>query len=243
MKKALLSIISLVFLLSACFLPVNTVTLHGSGTIVSETRSLKSIDRVELAAPGELRLVQGEQEELVLSAEENILPHLITHVQGSTLRIYTEENYHLLPSRKVTYLLKVKNISSLSVSSSGSISADKLNSQKLALSISSSGDIRIDSLTASDLTVRISSSGNLALTGQVVSQDIRISSSGSYLADGLQSQSAYVNISSSGNARIWVTTDLAVQLSSSGNVEYYGNPKVASKTSSSGRVNFLGEHP
>jgi hypothetical protein len=243
LKKALITIISLVFLLSACLLPVNTITIRGSGTVVSETRAVKGIDHVDLATLGELLIVQGEEEELVVSAEENILPHLITSVRGSALEIYSEENVGVVPTRKVTYTLKVKDISALSVSSSGSIYAEKLDSQKLELSISSSGDIRIGNITASDLRVRISSSGNLTLKGQVVSQDVRISSSGNYLAADLLSQSAYVNISSSGNARIWVTGDLGVQLSSSGNVEYYGNPKVASKTSSSGRVNPLGQHP
>ncbi len=243
MKKALISILSLVFLLSACLLPVNNITVRGSGTVVSETRAVKGIDRVDLASLGKLMIVQDEEEGLVVSAEENILPHLLTTVRGSTLEIRTEENVNVLPTRDVTYTLKVKNISSLSISSSGSITADVLDSQKLELNISSSGDIRIGNLTASDLRVRINSSGNILLKGQVVSQDVRISSRGNYQAADLQSQSAYVTISSSGNARIWVTDDLGAQLSSSGNVDYYGNPKVASKTSSSGKVNPLGNHP
>ena len=243
MKKALISILSLVFLLSACLLPVNNITVRGSGTVVSETRAVKGIDRVDLASLGKLMIVQDEEEGLVVSAEENILPHLLTTVRGSTLEIRTEENVNVLPTRDVTYTLKVKNISSLSISSSGSITADVLDSQKLELNISSSGDIRIGNLTASDLRVRINSSGNILLKGQVVSQDVRISSRGNYQAADLQSQSAYVTISSSGNARIWVTDDLGAQLSSSGNVDYYGNPKVASKTNSSGKVNPLGNHP
>jgi len=243
MKKALISILSLVFLLSACLLPVNNITVRGSGTVVSETRAVKGIDRVDLASLGKLMIVQDEEEGLVVSAEENILPHLLTTVRGSTLEIRTEENVNVLPTRDVTYTLKVKNISSLSISSSGSITADILDSQKLELNISSSGDIRIGNLTASDLRVRINSSGNILLKGQVVSQDVRISSRGNYQAADLQSQSAYVTISSSGNARIWVTDDLGAQLSSSGNVDYYGNPKVASKTNSSGKVNPLGNHP
>ena len=243
MKKALISILGLMFLLSACLLPVNNITVRGSGKVVSEIRTVKGIDRVDLATLGELQIIQGEEEELVVSAEDNLLPHLITTVRDSTLEIRSEENVNVLPTHKVTYTLKVKNISSLSVSSSGSIYVDKLDSQKLEISVSSSGDIRIGNLAASDLRVRISSSGNVILKGRVVSQDVRISSSGNYLATDLQSQSAYVNISSSGNARIWVNGDLGIQLSSSGNVDYYGDPQVASKASSSGQVNPLGPHP
>lgn len=243
MKKALFSIFALAFLLSACLLPVNYITIRGTGPLVSATRAVRGIDRVDLASLGELLIVQGGQEELVVTAEENILPHLIISVKGSALKIEDQENYHLLPSRNVTYILKVKNISSLSVSASGSISAEKLDAKKLDLTISSSGNIRIGALTASDLRVRIGSSGNMTLIGQVSNQDIRISSSGNYQAADLKSQSAYVNISSSGNAQIWVLDDLGVQLSSSGSVDYYGNPKVASRASSSGRVNALGEHP
>jgi hypothetical protein len=242
MKKAIICILSLGFLLTACALPVNVITVRGSGNLVTESRVVKGFDRVDLATLGDLQIIQGDEEGLVVSAEENLLPHLLTTVRGSTLEIHTVENVSVIPTKKVTYTLKVKNISALFISSSGSISTDQLNAQKLELAISSSGNIEIGKLTASDLRASISSSGDLYLKGQVTSQDVRISSSGNYNAADLQSQSAYVNISSSGTARIWVIKELSIQLSSSGNVEYYGSPKVASKTSSSGKVNALGEH-
>jgi hypothetical protein len=242
MKKALVFIFFLSMILSSCMLPVNEITVRGSGKLVTETRTVKGIDRVDLATFGDLELIQSEDEGLVITSEDNLMTHILTTVRGSTLEIHTEENVSLYPTRNTTYVLKVKNIAALSISSSGSIFTKQLNTPRLDLAISSSGNIEIGDLTATDLRAAISSSGEIALQGKVTSQDVRISSSGNFNAADLQSDSVSVNISSSGSARIWVIKDLNVQISSSGNVYYYGAPQVNSRISSSGKVNSLGNH-
>lgn len=242
MTRALAFIFLLSLLLTACFLPLNEISVRGSGKLVTETRNIRGIDRVELATFSDLEIIQSEDEGLVITAEDNLMPHILTTIRGSTLEIHTKENVNLYPTHNPICILKVKNISALSVSSSGSIFSKQLNVQKLDLAINSSGNIEIGNLSATDLRAAISSSGGINLKGRVSSLDIHISSSGNFNASDLQSDSAYVNISSSGSARVWVIKDLDVQISSSGNVYYYGSPQVTSHTSSSGKVISLGNH-
>lgn len=243
MKKALAFIFSLSLLLSACMLPVNEIAVRGSGKVITETRTVQGINRVNLSNFAFVKIIQGSEEGLEITGEDNLLPHILTRINGSTLDIRSEENVNLYPTRDLTITLKVKDISVISVSSSGSVSMDQLNAQRLELNISSSGGIKIGALTAADVRARISSSGNVELSGQTDSQDINISSSGDYRAYGLQSQSAYINVSSSGTAEVWVLKTLNVQLSSSGNVYYYGGAVLISRTTSSGKVFRKGDQP
>lgn len=242
MKRSLVIFLGLMMLISACVVPVNAITVRGSGKVVTEKREVKGIGSIQLSTLGKLEIIQGADEGLEISAEDNLLPHLITTVQGQKLEIRTANNVTIQPSRDITYTLRVKNLSGIYTSSLGSINANQLTADKIEIGISSSGNVSIGTLIAGDLRIRISSSGDLNLAGRVTTQDVDISSSGDYTGGDLQSQSAFMRISSSGNARIWVVNDLNVQISSSGNVDYYGSPKVATNLSSSGKVNALGTH-
>jgi hypothetical protein len=242
MKKCIAVLLAMAVLVSACVVPVIAITVRGSGSVITENRTLKGFDQIQLSTLGKLEIMQGEEEGLEISAEGNLLPYINTTINGKKLEIRTASNVTIEPTKELIYTLKVKNISEIINSNQGTIHASKLISEKLEIGISSSGDIDIGSLNATDLQVRISSIGNLNLAGAVTSQDVNISSRGNYNGGDLQSQTAVVRISSSGNAKIWVVIDLSVQISSSGNVDYFGSPRVISKTSSSGKVNALGGH-
>jgi hypothetical protein len=242
MKKSMLALLGLVVLISACVVPVNTITVRGSGSVLTEKREFKGIDSIQLGTLGKLEIIQGEEEGLEISAEENLLPYLLASVKGNALEIRTANNVTIQPTKDIIYTLKIKNLSGIFTSSLGSINASQLTTDKIEIGIRSSGDVSIGTLIGGALKVRISSSGNLTLAGKVASEDVEISSSGNLNGGDLQSQSASVRISSSGNTRIWVVNDLNAQISSSGNVDYYGSPKVTANLSSSGKVNSLGAH-
>ena len=242
MKRCIFVLLGVAMLFSACVVPVNAITVRGSGSTITVKREVKGFDQIQLSTLGKLEIIQGEEEGLEISAEENLLPHIITTISGKTLEIRTADNVTIEPTKDIVYTLKVKNLSGIYTSSLGAITASRLTSDKIEIGINSLGDISIGTLNTADLSVRISSSGDLTLAGTVTTQDVEISSSGNYNGGDLQSQSAFVKISSSGNAKIWVIKDLGVQISSSGNVDYFGSPRITSKISSSGKVNALGAH-
>ena len=227
-------------LLSACA-SIDRETIHGSGILDSEDRPVQGVTRVSLTTLGELTIQLGDNESLVVEAEDNLLQYIETSVVGGKLTIRSAQNVNLEPTRSVRYTLTVSSLAGLEVSSSGSITAPALAAEKFDLQISSSGNITLAGLTADHLTVDISSSGNLEIgAGEVSEQTVNLSSSGNYRAGELRSQTADVTNSSSGTVTLWVTNQLKVDLSSSGNVNYYGEPAVTEETSSSGKAVPLG---
>lgn len=237
-------------------------SVRGSGRVETEQRNVKDITGVELAALGKMTIKLGEQEELRIEAEDNLLDYLETEVRSGMLSIKTRDGFTLRNRRPVNYYLTVKELDEISISSSGDVEAPDLEAEQFTVSISSSGDLEMGDLQADTLKVRITSSGDMTMGtlyadtiqvvitssgdldvagGDIEKQDITLTSSGEYRAQDLESAQAEVQLSSSGSATVQVRDYLDAQLSSSGNLYYTGNPMVKAATTSSGDVKQIND--
>ena len=265
MKKIfpILSAMFVIALLSlACQISTSNIDLgidsvRGSGEVVEEQRPVSGIKSVRLANQGDVFIELGEEETLVIEAEDNLLEYITSEMNGSQLVLRTRPGVNLRNSAPIRYYLTVTELEELSVSSSGDIDAprfettdfrievsssgdvklDELDVERLRVNISSSGDVAIGNLYAEEIDLNISSSGSLnVLGGQVDEQEITISSSGDYSARDLASRVANVRISSSGSATLRVSDRIDASLSSSGDLYYLGSPSLNARQTSSGEV-------
>jgi hypothetical protein len=241
MKK--LSSISLVILLLATgcgqFGPWNPQTIQGSGTLVTEERAVADFDHVSLAGSGRLTIVQGDEESLTITTDDNLLEHIGSVVSDQKLRI-GPERASLRPTRGIDYVLHLKGLRRLDLSGSLSAIAEALTTESVSLHISGSGKIRIGKLETDWCETHVSGSGRVELAGDAATQKLRVSGSGDYGAADLRSQSAEIQISGSGDATVWVASQLDVAISGSGSIGYFGDPKTSSSVSGSGKVRALG---
>lgn len=242
--KKLIHFLPILFalMMSACEEGYSPNAIWGSGSMTSADRQAQGVRDVTLATSGDLTIALGDQESLRIEAEDNLLPYLETRISGGALTIGTRPNTSLHPTRSIRYVLTVKSLEALAISSSGNISAPALQVDHLTARISSSGNIHLDGLNADSLQVRISSNGNVEINGgEVKQQSVTVTSSGQYKGASLRSQTADVHLSSSGGATLWVTDSLNAELTSSGDMGYYGRPAISQRMSSSGRIVSLGD--
>jgi hypothetical protein len=240
MKSCVLAVMGMsAFLLSGCVQISGWKTVHGSGQITSESRTVSGFNQVALGGSGKLRITQGAEEALTIEADDNLLPLIKSEVSGGVLRI-GPEGVNLSPSKTIRYDLHVKDLSSVHLSGSLSAEAASLKTDKLSLHISGSGKIDIGKLEAMTLDTHISGSGDMVVAGQVRDQHVGISGSGGHHAADLRSEQADISVSGSGECVLWVTGSLKTSISGSGSVQYYGSPQVDSHTSGSGKVRGLG---
>ncbi len=211
-------------------------TITGSGKLVTETRQVTGVSRVELMIDANLEIQQGTQESLSVTADDNILPVLQTSVVGGKLNIRYQPQVNIRGLHQPKLVLTVKNLSGLRLSSSGTVKVGPLTTGNFDLALTSSCNVNIQGIQADRITTTISSSGDINLQGTANSLVLHVSSSGNFLAGDLQVKDADVTLSSSGNVTLWVTDSLNVNISSSGNVAYYGSPNVQQHLSSSGEV-------
>lgn len=217
----------------------NHPTVRGTGEITTEHRAVSGFNEVSVAGAGHLTVIQGDEESLAITTDANLLPYILATTNGNRLDI-RPDNVNLHPTRKIEYVLKLKDLRALHLSGSLNAEGESLQTETLAVHLSGSGSIRIPAVDAERLEVSISGSGHGTLGGKVNSLRLGVSGSGGYEAGELASQVADIHISGSGKATVWVSEQLDVHISGSGSVAYYGAPQAEQHVSGSGKLRALG---
>jgi hypothetical protein len=217
---------------------------RGSGNMMTETRAVNGFRAVRLATFGELKLVEGDIESLVVEAEDNIMPRIATRVSGGELFIEFEDSTGLFgrnpgsisPTRPVRYTLTAKTLDGIHLSGAGTISAEKIRSGDLMLRISGAGSMNLSKISADMLAITLSGAGWLQLDGVTKTQAVHMSGIGEYRGRNLIARDTFITISGAGSATINSSDSLDATISGAGNVRYAGNPRLRETITGAGRV-------
>jgi hypothetical protein len=238
-KLFLIAVFSLMVVTSACGV-IPGRRINGSGTIITEEREVSGFDRVLLSGFGDVTIEQGDEESLTVRTDDNIMPYVRTEVKNDTLIMDLDDkgwNRSYDPSDGIKFNLVVKDLNRIDVSGAGSMTAGRLETEKLFIDLSGAGSLEIQSLVADELIVRQSGAGTVIISGgQVQGQELNQSGVGSFHAADLESETAIVEISGAGTATLWATESLDIDISGLGNVIYYGNPRISQNVSGLGKV-------
>lgn len=212
----------------------------GSGKTVTEERAISGVDGVALSFVGDLRIKQGDEEKLVITGDDNVLPLITTEVKDGVLTIGSKSTFGIPSINDLRYDLTVRNLNSLQLSGAGSAKMDGLETPELAVGVSGAGNLSIKDLQADRVTANLSGVGNLELAGKANRQAISLSGAGSYSGGDLETGATDITLSGLGGATVWATESLNATISGAGNIEYYGKPEVTSKISGLGNVTSQG---
>lgn len=258
-KLRFFPLIFLALALSACGV------VHGSGHMITETRSIGYFDEITLAGSGDVIIKQGDEISLEIEAEDNLMRYLQSDVHGDTLILGERKIFpglSLWPTRPIKFYVTVIDIETITLSGSGNILANVLDSKDidihvlgsgdihlneleaktLTVKITGSGDVKIETLAANEVMATISGSGTCNLEGNTRDQSLRIIGSGDYRASELESENAWINIIGSGNGYVMVKDDLDVRITGSGDLRYSGTPQVNQTIIGSGDLLPQGSH-
>ncbi len=223
MKIFIKVLIASASLISCNVWPGESVT--GNGNIHEEKRNISTFNTVKNLSSIDLEINSGESYSLSVEDDENILPYIITEVDGGILNIHYKNNTNINNDHaKVT--ITAPSINKIISSGSGDISGNGIirNSSQIEFNLSGSGDVdaKVD---APSIKVSASGSGNIKLAGRTKDFDCRVSGSGDVNCSNLQSENTTISISGSGNAHVFASVHLTAKISGSGDVYYLGNPQ------------------
>lgn len=237
MKKALTFIIavSLMTLSHAQWKRVK-----GNGKMVTVERSVGEYDYVALAGWFDVELVDGEEGELTLQGEENLLEYIKTEVKDGKLTIKQKKGVNLRPSswnEGITITVPVERVDGVSLSGSGDIVGKTvLQSDDFRTSISGSGDISLE-VEAQSVDASMSGSGDINLSGKTTDFEVSVSGSGDIKAYDLSAEFVDAQVSGSADIKVTANQMLKARVSGSGDITYKGNPKkIDTKSSGSGDI-------
>lgn len=203
--------------LSGCLVsPADVVpgmaAVRGSGVAAKEERSIAGVTAVELRGVGTLTVTVADEEKLTVTADDNILPLIVTEAKDDTLTIGFGKNTSVNPVKPVTYDLTVKSLRRLKLSGAARVVAHKLDGKKFQLDISGACHANLD--------------------GNVGEFTLTVSGTAAVDARELAAGDAAVTVSGASNVKVNVKDKLSVRASGASSVRYRGDPKqVESKRS------------
>lgn len=227
---------------SLAFVACSAARTVGSGRLASENRAVNGFHAVELACAGALDITQGDKEELVVEAEDNILPLIDAKVKpDGTLLITFKDHEDVRMTKPLSFKLLVKALDRIVLTGSGNVHVGgKLAAENETIKLPGSGSITVDGLETGALTVALEGSGAIKVIGGASSQNVRVDGSGNYDGGAFKTDTAKISVNGSGNCKVWTEKSLEVSIGGSGEVGYYGHPEMRQRVAGSGEVRSLG---
>jgi hypothetical protein len=201
-----------------------------------------SFDRIELAGSANVRLLQGESDELFIAGDAQEQEGVSVTLNQGRLDFRSHTGWKMWPSKRLQIEVTVRQLQELVLSGASDLHAPaRFKAGPLSIKLSGAGSARFDDLNAERLDFSISGAGEGFLRGQVNLLDLKISGKGRLAADELLAHAANVRISGIGNADLWVSEKLNLDVSGVGQIAYWGQPNVSRTTSGIAKVFSRGD--
>jgi hypothetical protein len=239
MKKLTAVTLILVFLFSQCDI-ITGKRVEGSGNVITESRDISDAKKIRLTASYEVELAQGDQANVKVMADDNIIPYIVTEERGDWLVISSKDNVNLHTSEKIRVMVTIPELENIDLSGSGRITTrDKFTAgRELKIDLSGSGTVNAE-INTPKIRTAIAGSGKINLKGETKNLFVDIAGSGDLKADELLSETTELTISGSGNARVFADVSLKANIAGSGDVYYKGRANVSTNIAGSGKVRMI----
>ncbi len=215
MKRILL--VSFCVISAVIFLTFNVACsiVHGSGKMASEKRTLSGFTAIAAGGAVELEVSQSDSYSVEVTADDNILPKIITKVENETLKIEMP-NMDFFDNSTVYVKVSLPKLSSLEL---GGASHGILK------------DIKTDKLN-----LEISGASKLMVNGTVAQLNSEVSGASKLDAKELIADNAEIECRGASKALIHANATLNINAEGASRVIYSGSPKVSQETSGASSI-------
>lgn len=214
-------------------------SVKGNGELETITRNVGDYDEISVAGFFDVTLVAGNEGEITIEGESNLLEYIETEVDGDRLTIKVKNKQNLKTSwgKDIKIRVPFRDLNQVSLSGSGEImSTDVIKANNFRVSVSGSGDINLV-VEASSTESRVTGSGDLVLRGSTRDHETSVTGSGDLEAGRFKADNVDAKVTGSGDIRVSCDKSIRARVTGSGDIEYVGNPtKQDTKVSGSGDI-------
>ncbi|MGE4561220.1 MAG: head GIN domain-containing protein [Desulfobulbus sp.] len=176
--------------------------VQGSGSAKKESRSLSNFHALEVEGAYTVRIACQKDQSVEISADDNLLPVILTEVQDGILRVTSKKS--ICASAPMTLTISVETL-------------DLIRS-------SGANEFQVQNLKGDALEVELSGSSTMTLDGTVDELDAKIDGASGLVAGKLKAQQVSVAISGAGSAEVHAGKRLQGDISGVGSIRYAGQP-------------------
>ena len=225
MRKTIFVLIAgIIFLHGAKAQNNNREAVEGNGKIITRDVPVKAFNELEASGVYELRLTQGDKEEVKIEADENLQDLFTVSNEGSKLVIDTKKlkDKDLKGKVKMKVYVTFKKLNRMEIRTVGSVNSEnQLAFDDLELNNSSVGNVNLK-LTANKISLNNTSVGNVELTGKAQEAVFKNNGVGRLEASDFVVQTMDIDNSGIGNAAVNAQKTLKVKDSFLGKVSNKG---------------------
>ena len=178
----------------------------GSGNVIAQSRNVSGFEAVSFEGVARLVLEQTGTESLTISADDNILPLLISEVREGTLFLGFASDTNITDTEPIVFTLSVRTLTRLTAA----------------------GVVEVDArgIDTGRLDVTVAGVSNVSAAGRADRQNVVVSGVSTYLAENLESRVVVVDVSGPSRVVVNVSEELRGEVSAPSLVEYIGDPTV-----------------
>ncbi len=214
----------------------------GSGTIVTEERTVGDFDSISVRGEGTVYLTQGDEISVVVETDDNIINRVYTEVNDNTLDLSYASGplgLHIRPTKGYIYHITFVDLAAVIVKGPTDVWADQVAAENVTLEMIGSGQIVFDDLTADEVSAEVTGEGHISLTGVAATQNVTVTGSGIFNGQNFEGQDVDVRSKGSTQITVWATESLDISLEGKGDLQYYGDV-VPNFQVGSGEIQSLG---
>lgn len=179
------------------------LAVKGSGSVETEKREVADFKAVDVGGAFIVEIRAQKEFSVEVEADDNLLPLIITEVDGETLKIKNDDG--ISSKNPIRVRISAPDIENLDVSGASKVSLFDINNDSLQIDASGASKIKIEGATK-DLSADMSGASFLD-------------------AENLKAENASIEASGASKADVFVSNDLKADLSGASKVYYSGNPK------------------
>jgi len=235
MKSKLTKGILLLFtitLLTSCNLGMFN-GVKGDRNVVTNDRKLNDdFTAIKVSTGLNVYVTQGDKNEVIIEADENLHDIIMTEVEDGVLRIYSEKSIWGEKAAKVH--VTVKNLEELDATSGSEVtSTNEIIATNFKVSTTSGAEVDFK-VNSTNVESSATSGSELKLFGKTVNHTSSATSGATIDGYNLKSENAYVSVTSGADIYIYASVKIEANATSGGDIDFKGNPKQTKNSSSSG---------
>ena len=201
--------------------------VNGNGDVTTVTRTTNDYDAIKCAGFMDFVLVKGNEGNIKIEGEENLLDYIITEVKDNRLIVKVENGVNLRTSwsKGIVITIPFEDISQVTLSGSGDVwNKDVITEGNLKVSLAGSGDLNLK-VKAENLDSSISGSGDITIVGNTNNLKTSVTGSGDFHGFELDANNTEAYVTGSGDVEVVSNSMLTAKVTGSGDIEYKGNPE------------------
>ncbi len=178
-------------------------TIQGSGTVATESRSMPAFSGIALSGIYEVSLTCGKEQKVVVSADDNVLPHVKTDVKNKMLTISMDVG--VMTRNTIHIEVSVPDIETVLLDGAGEIEVAGVDNQALRIGVDGTASARVQ--------------------GRTKRFQAEVGGTSEMDAKALKAAKASVRVTGTSTAAISVQDELEASVAEISTLLYRGNPQ------------------